>query len=329
MPDVAATIRDVSGLANSDSGKGPQRSSVSSATRRKIISRRTLATSDLDPDSGRRRRRDRRRCESCCSTTGIVGAQASGHRLRQPVPSTAIRSHMTRSTSRDAAASESRTGRDMRRAIQRQQGRVVPDKSNSSNILAPLVRRAVQAADRWRLRTRRMTRTDPLAVPADRRREVDVVRATVWARGRRAFWKSRHPGRACDSQIFWRSCRPMTRTVAGRRGGQLNGGRRSMRREPAPHRRHTRAIQSASSSVTRLPITRTAMFIRNADRIAMGPSTAGTAESSAAAPAGARPRTHARSALQDRRPRRRQITRCRASPRPAGRSPARSRCPRR
>ena len=44
-----------------------------------------------------------------------------------------------------------------------------------------------------------------------------------------------------------------------------------MRREPAPARRHTRAIQSASSSVTRLPITRTAMFIKDVDRIASGP----------------------------------------------------------
>ena len=44
-----------------------------------------------------------------------------------------------------------------------------------------------------------------------------------------------------------------------------------MRREPAPAPRQTRATQSASSSVTRLPITRTAMPIRNADRIASGP----------------------------------------------------------
>ena len=40
---------------------------------------------------------------------------------------------------------------------------------------------------------------------------------------------------------------------------------------PPPAPRHTRATQSASSSVTRLAITRTAMFIRNVDRIASGP----------------------------------------------------------
>ena len=55
------------------------------------------------------------------------------------------------------------------------------------------------------------------------------------------------------------------------KGGQLNGGLRSRRREPPPARRHSRATQSASSSVTRLAITRTAMFIRNVDRIASGP----------------------------------------------------------
>jgi hypothetical protein len=53
--------------------------------------------------------------------------------------------------------------------------------------------------------------------------------------------------------------------------GQLNGGRSSIRRDAKPAARHTRATQSASSSVTRFPITRTAIFIRNAERMASGP----------------------------------------------------------
>ena len=56
-----------------------------------------------------------------------------------------------------------------------------------------------------------------------------------------------------------------------RGGGQLNGLRRSSSREPAPAVRHTRAVQSASSSVTRLPITRTAIPINADERIAIGP----------------------------------------------------------
>src|SRR5262245_36807621 len=53
--------------------------------------------------------------------------------------------------------------------------------------------------------------------------------------------------------------------------GQLNGGRSSIRRDATPAARHTRASQSVSSSVTRFPITRTAIFIRNDERMASGP----------------------------------------------------------
>lgn len=70
-------------------------------------------------------------------------------------------------------------------------------------------------------------------------------------------------------QEYLRRVGMQTRTLA--ETSQLNGGLRSRRREPAPARRHTRAIQSASPSVTRLAITRTAMFISSEDRIAIGP----------------------------------------------------------
>ena len=53
--------------------------------------------------------------------------------------------------------------------------------------------------------------------------------------------------------------------------GYANGGRRSIARDPEPSRRHSRATQSASSSVTRLPITRTAISINLFDRMARGP----------------------------------------------------------
>ena len=53
--------------------------------------------------------------------------------------------------------------------------------------------------------------------------------------------------------------------------GQLNGLRRSSSRDPAPAVRHTRAVQSASSSVTRFAITRTAIPINVDERIAIGP----------------------------------------------------------
>ena len=56
-----------------------------------------------------------------------------------------------------------------------------------------------------------------------------------------------------------------------RKTAQLNGFRRSISREASPPPRHARATQSASSSVTRLPITRTAMPISRVERIPIGP----------------------------------------------------------
>ena len=52
---------------------------------------------------------------------------------------------------------------------------------------------------------------------------------------------------------------------------QLNGVRRSSSRDNRPPPRQARATQSASSSVTRLAITRTAMVISPVERIASGP----------------------------------------------------------
>ena len=163
--------------------------------------------------------------------------------------------------------------------------------------------------------------------PLDRRREVDVVttrphRRSVHATVTSVILASVHVC-AYERRV---ACKHASLAVQR----QLNGGRRSRRREPAPARRHTRAIQSASSSVTRLAITRTAMFIRNSDRIAIGPVAGrkrGNVSSSASRRATENPLRVV--LLQERRPRRRQITRSRASPPPAGRSPARSRCPRR
>ena len=63
----------------------------------------------------------------------------------------------------------------------------------------------------------------------------------------------------------------MGRSVPAGKLGQLNGVRRSISRDNRPPPRQARATQSASSSLTRLAITRTAMVISVVERIAIGP----------------------------------------------------------
>ena len=54
---------------------------------------------------------------------------------------------------------------------------------------------------------------------------------------------------------------------------QVNGGRSSKRSDKRPAVRQARAVRSRSSSVTRLPITRSATVISARDRIPTGPAT--------------------------------------------------------